>query len=140
MRAPGLDVEVGTTSFRLPNITSLLTSAEFSFPHAPINSHHTRVSVESADWFASHVAGQHERDAFQECNASLLATRCYPRAEYAQMRVLCDWMNWTFYADNVTDEMGAEETERMAREMLGVLAELTSGIEPDTVVGTMTKE
>lgn len=64
---------------------------------------HAKLSYEWLDSFGVHPNTKH-RDAFQAMDFGLLTAMCYPDADEARFRILCDYINALFAFDDLTDE------------------------------------
>lgn len=97
-------------------------------------------SVESKRWlFRGGDLKQKKRDAFHGLKAGYLTSMCYPLAGYPQLRVCCDFMNYLFHLDNISDEMDHCGTLGTAIKVMDPLYHPESS-RPTSRVGKMTKE
>lgn len=97
-------------------------------------------SVESKQWlFRGGDLSERKRDAFHGLKAGYLTSMCYPLAGYPQLRVCCDFMNYLFHLDNISDEMDHRGTLGTAINVMDPLYHPESS-RPTTRVGKMTKE
>ncbi|PCH35247.1 terpenoid synthase [Wolfiporia cocos MD-104 SS10] len=123
-----------TTKIVIPDLVSHCT--------IPVrcNRHWKQASVESKRWlFNGGNLSQRKRDAFHGLKAGYLTSMCYPLAGYPQLRVCCDFMNYLFHLDNISDEMNDEGTMGTAAQVLNVLYHPQSS-RPNSRVGKMTKD
>ncbi|THH32805.1 hypothetical protein EUX98_g1401 [Antrodiella citrinella] len=75
------------------------------------NRHRKQASVECKQWlFRGGNLNERKRKAFHGLKAGLLTAMCYPDAAYPQLRVCCDFMNWLFHLDNISDELNDRGT------------------------------
>ena len=118
----------------LPDVFSHVT---FPLRH----SRHTKqVTVESKQWlFHGGHLSENSRRAFHGLKAGPLTSMCYANAAYPQLRVCCDFINWLFHLDDVSDEMNDQGTTDMASDIMNTLYHPTS-YQPVTRVGVMTRE
>ncbi|KAG8908273.1 hypothetical protein FRB99_007806 [Tulasnella sp. 403] len=73
-----------------------------------VNPHYQPLAAISEKWLDDHKVhpSPKKRAAFEACNFGLLTAMCYPDADYARFRVLCDYINCLFAFDDLTDEGG----------------------------------
>ena len=96
-------------------------------------------SVESKRWlFRGGDLKQKKRDAFHGLKAGYLTSMCYPLAEYEQLRVCCDFINYPFHLDNICDEMDDRVTVSTAGEIIGALRD-PHGFQASSAVGRLTQ-
>ncbi|KZT04442.1 terpenoid synthase [Laetiporus sulphureus 93-53] len=104
------------------------------------NRHHKQANTESTQWL---ICGgkltDKKRDAFRGLKAGYLTSMCYPLAGYPQLRVCCDFMNYLFHLDNISDEMNDSGTVGTAAQVLNVLYHPYAS-QPNTKVGRMTRD
>ncbi len=79
-----------------------------------------------------------KRAAFHGLKGGLLTAMCYPLAEYEQLRVCCDYINYLFHLDNICDEMDDRTTVSTASEVIGALRD-PHGFQPSSAVGRLTQ-
>jgi len=104
------------------------------------NRHWKQASVESKRWlFLGDKLSEKKRNAFHGLKAGYLTSMCYPVAGYPQLRVCCDFMNYLFHLDNLSDEMNDSGTLGTAVSVLDVLYHPEKS-RPTSRVGKMTKE
>ncbi|EPT00598.1 hypothetical protein FOMPIDRAFT_1023716 [Fomitopsis schrenkii] len=97
-------------------------------------------SVESKQWlFRGGDLTQKKRDAFHGLKAGYLTSMCYPLAGYPQLRVCCDFMNYLFHLDNLSDEMDDRGTLGTAIKVMDPLYHPEAS-RPTTRVGKLTKD
>ncbi|KAG9019249.1 hypothetical protein FRB90_004811 [Tulasnella sp. 427] len=100
-------------SSRIPE-TTITTARHFTIPDfvsmfpfiLRINPYYASQAKISYDWldsFGVHPNTKH-RDAFQAMDFGLLTAMCYPDADKASFRILCDYINALFAFDDLTDE------------------------------------
>jgi hypothetical protein len=80
---------------------------------------------------------------FHSLKAGKLTAMCYPTAGAPQLRVCCDFMNYLFHLDNISDEMDSRGTRRTQDIVMDALhhsgkCDLSSG--PEVKLGRMTRE
>ncbi|CCM03258.1 uncharacterized protein FIBRA_05385 [Fibroporia radiculosa] len=122
------------TKFVMPDLVSHCT--------IPVrcNRHWKQASVESKRWlFRGGNLSQRKRDAFHGLKAGYLTSMCYPLAGYPQLRVSCDFMNYLFHLDNISDEMNDRGTLGTANTVLNTLYNPHTS-RPDSRVGKMTRD
>jgi hypothetical protein len=86
------------------------------------NRHGTRVANASKRWlFRGGKLNDRTRRDFQGLKCGLLASACYPDAAYPQLLVACDFMNYLFHLDNLSDDMECHDTRSMADTIMNVL-------------------
>jgi len=86
------------------------------------NRHGRRVAKASKRWlFRGGKLNDRTRQDFQGLKCGLLASACYPDAAYSQLLVACDFMNYLFHLDNLSDDMEAHDTRSMADTIMNVL-------------------
>ncbi|KAH8103083.1 isoprenoid synthase domain-containing protein, partial [Cristinia sonorae] len=86
------------------------------------NRHRKQASSECKQWlFRGGNLSQRKKDAFHGLKAGLLTAMCYPNAAYPQLRVCCDFMNWLFHLDNLSDDMTDRGTVRTAVDIMNTL-------------------
>ena len=86
------------------------------------SSHEEQASKECKEWlFEGSNLSERKRNAFHGLKAGLLTSQCYPDAEYHHLRVCCDFMNWLFHLDNISDDMNEFGTSRTAVDIMNTL-------------------
>lgn len=104
------------------------------------NRHRKRATVECKQWlFKGGNLSQKKRDAFHGLKAGLLTSMCYPNAAFPQLRVCCDFMNWLFHMDNISDDMNDRSTMNTGVDIMNALW-LPQKYRPATRVGKMARE
>lgn len=104
------------------------------------NRHRKQATVECKRWlFRGGNLSQKKRDAFHGLKAGLLTAMCYPNAAFPQLRVCCDFMNWLFHLDNISDDMNDRGTTSTGLDIMNTLW-LPGDYRPATRVGRMTQE
>ena len=85
-------------------IPDLAARCTFPFKVSPL---YEALSVESREWYSeSDRAPMDEKHAeYDSLNPALLAAMVYPDADGPRLRVCIDFIAWTFYLDNLTDDM-----------------------------------
>lgn len=68
-----------------------------------------------------------------------LTSMCYPYAEFDQLRVCCDFMNYLFHLDDLSDDMTHLGTCRVANDVMNTLY-CPNTYESDTRVSALTRE
>lgn len=127
-------VAQGPNKIIIPDLVSHCT-----FP-VRCNRHHKQASVESKQWlFHGGNLDEKRRNAFHGLKAGYLTSMCYPNAGFPQLRVCCDFMNYLFHLDNISDDMNDQGTLGTAVQVLNVLYHPNQS-RPATRVGRMTKE
>jgi hypothetical protein len=87
-----------------------------------MNRHHKQATAESKRWlFRGDNLNQKSRKAIHELKAGQLASMCYPDAGYPQLRVCCDFLNYLFHLDNLSDDMDKAGTKNIANVVLNSL-------------------
>ena len=87
-----------------------------------MNPHCKRESASSKKWLLSGCRlSKKKRAAFHGLKGGLLTAMCYPRAPYTQMRVCCDFINYLFHLDNISDGMMHTGTEELADTVMNAL-------------------
>ena len=104
------------------------------------NRHRKQATVECKRWlFRGGNLSQKKRDAFHGLKAGQLTAMCYPNAAFPQLRVCCDFMNWLFHLDNISDDMNDRGTTSTGLDIMNTLW-VPERYRPVTRVGKMTKE
>lgn len=80
-----------------------------------------------------------KRKAYHGLKAGLLTSMCYPEAQYTELRVCCDYINYLFHLDNISDCMDERGTNRTAEVVMGVLRS-PKKYKTSTRIGRMTRE
>ncbi|KAL6306394.1 isoprenoid synthase domain-containing protein [Sparassis latifolia] len=102
--------------------------------------YHKQASVESKRWlFQGGELSAKKRDAFHGLKAGYLTSMCYPNAGFPQLRVCCDFMNYLFHLDNISDEMNDRGTSNTAVQVLDALYHPNLP-RPPSRVGIMTRD
>ena len=105
-----------------------------------INRHHKQATAESKKWlFRGGNLNPKKRQAFHGLKAGLLTSMCYPDADCPQLRVCCDFMNYLFHLDDLSDDMDNRGTKTTADVVLNSLYHPYS-YHPLSKVGKMTIE
>lgn len=103
------------------------------------NRHNKQASVESKRWlFKGGNLTDRKRDAYHGLKAGYLTSMCYPLAGFPQLRVCCDFMNYLFHLDNISDDMSDRGTHGTAVEVMNALYH--PGHQTASRVGYMTRE
>ncbi|KAG1761096.1 isoprenoid synthase domain-containing protein [Suillus occidentalis] len=104
------------TKFILPDLVS---HCNFKLR---MNRHHKQATAESKQWlFHGDNFNQKSRKAIHGLKAGQLTSMCYPDAGYPQLRVCCDFMNYLFHLDNLSDDMDKAGTKNIANVVLNSL-------------------
>jgi hypothetical protein len=73
------------------------------------------------------------------CYISLeLTCACYPLVPLHKLRVCCDFMNWLFHLDDLSDDMDDKSTDTIGNEVMTTYHHPDT-YEPKTHVGKLTK-
>ncbi|EPQ52189.1 terpenoid synthase [Gloeophyllum trabeum ATCC 11539] len=105
-----------------------------------INRHHRQAAVASERWmFKGGNLDEQGRTAFRGLKAGLLTSMCYPDAAYPQLKVCCDYMNYLFHLDNLTDDMDNSGARNVRDEVMGALRHPES-FQVSAKVGRMTRD
>ncbi|EGO03766.1 hypothetical protein SERLA73DRAFT_175395 [Serpula lacrymans var. lacrymans S7.3] len=87
-----------------------------------ISRHHKEASKESKQWlFIGDNSNEKTRRAFHGLKAGKLTSMCYPDAGYPQLLVCCEFMNYLFHLDNLSDDMDNRGTRTVADVVLNSL-------------------
>ena len=104
------------------------------------NRHRKQATVECKQWlFRGGNLSERKRNAFHGLKAGLLTSMCYAKAGYPQLRVCCDFMNWLFHMDNISDDMNNRGTAITGIDVMNAFW-LPDKYMPVTRVGKMAKE
>ncbi|KAJ8487526.1 hypothetical protein ONZ45_g9641 [Pleurotus djamor] len=103
------------------------------------NRYRKKASSESKQWLfrGDNLTGK-KRDAYHGLKAGLLTSMCYPNAGAIQLRVCCDFMNYLFHLDNLSDDMDNRGTKSTADVVLNAL--YNPEMRQTKRVGKMTKD
>ncbi|KZP15764.1 terpenoid synthase [Athelia psychrophila] len=105
-----------------------------------VNRHRKQAASASKRWlFRGDNLSSKKRQAFHGLKAGLLTSMCYPNAGYPQLRVCCDFMNYLFHLDNLSDDMDRNGTQTIADTVLNSLYHPTS-YHSSSRVSRMTKD
>ena len=105
-----------------------------------MNPHCKRASASSKKWLLSGCRlSKKKRAAFHGLKGGLLTAMCYPRAPYTQMRVCCDFINYLFHLDNISDSMDNSGTVSTREVVIGTLRN-PRAFKTTARVGVMTRE
>jgi hypothetical protein len=86
------------------------------------NRHGKRVGNASNSWlFRGSKMNKTTRDEFNGLKCGLLASACYPDAAYPQLLVACDFMNYLFHLDDLSDDMDTLGTTSTADMIMNTL-------------------
>jgi hypothetical protein len=95
---------------------------------------------ESSEWLLrGDSLNQQKRQAFLGLKSELLTSMCYPDVSYPQLRVCCDYINYLFHFDDISDDMDNRDTKTAADVVLNSLYHPYS-YQPTTRIGKMTIE
>ena len=67
-----------------------------------------------------------------------LTCACYPLAPLHKLRVCCDFMNWLFHLDDLSDDMDDKSTDTIGNEVMTTYYQ-PYAYDPKTHVGKLTK-
>jgi len=67
-----------------------------------------------------------------------LTCACYPLAPLRKLRVCCDFMNWLFHLDDISDDMDDKNANAIGNEVMATYYQPHTH-EPKTHVGKLTK-
>ncbi|EKM57990.1 uncharacterized protein PHACADRAFT_251936 [Phanerochaete carnosa HHB-10118-sp] len=127
----------GSSSSRKIAIPDLVSHCTFPLRN---NRHRKQATTECKRWlFKGGNLSQKKRDAFHGLKAGLLTSMCYPNAAFPQLRVCCDFMNWLFHLDNISDDMNGRGTTNTGVDVMNALW-LLDACRPTTRVGKMAKD
>jgi hypothetical protein len=105
-----------------------------------VNQHGEQATVESKDWlFQGDNLNQQKRQTFHGLKAGPLTSMCYPDAGYSQLRVCCDFLNYLFHLDDLSDDLDNRGTQTTADVVLNSLYHPYS-YESSARVGKLTRE
>src|SRR5580698_8678802 len=80
-----------------------------------VNRHRKQATAESKKWlFRGDNLTETKRQSFHGLKAGLLTSMCYPNVGCPQLRVCCDFMNYLFHLDNLSDDMDNGSTRTTA--------------------------
>ena len=86
------------------------------------NRHGKRVAKASKRWLLrSGKLHDRTRRGFEGLKCGLLASASYPDAAYPQLLVTCDFLNYLFHLDNLSDDMEGRDTRSIADTIMNVL-------------------
>ncbi len=104
------------------------------------NRHRKQATVQCKRWlFRGGNLREKKRNAFHGLKAGNLTSMCYPGAAFPQLRVCCDFMNWLFHLDNISDDMTNRGTANTGIDIMNTLW-CPDTHRPATRVGRMTAE
>ncbi|TBU21706.1 terpenoid synthase [Dichomitus squalens] len=104
-----------------------------------VNPHCQLASTESKRWLLQGCRlKKKKRAAFHGLRGGLLTAMCYPLADYEQLRVCCDFINYLFHLDNICDEMDDRRTVSTSSEIIGALRD-PRGFRASSAVGRLTQ-
>ncbi|KII87637.1 hypothetical protein PLICRDRAFT_112279 [Plicaturopsis crispa FD-325 SS-3] len=113
---PGLISTTAPTKIIIPDLVSHCTFK------IKVNPHNEEASVTSKEWlFRGDNLSEKKRKAFHGLKAGFLTSMCYPDADYNQLRVCCDFMNYLFHLDNLSDDMDTRSTKTTADAVMNAL-------------------
>ena len=67
-----------------------------------------------------------------------LTCACYPSAPFRKLRMCCDFMNWLFHLDDLSDDMDDKSTHAIGDEVMTTYHQPHT-YDPKTHVGKLTK-
>lgn len=95
---------------------------------------------ESKSWLFEHgQLGEKRKNAFRGLRAGELTSMCYPYAEFDRLRVCCDFMNYLFHLDDLSDDMTHLGTRRIADDVMNTLY-CPNSYESNSRVSTLTRD
>ena len=104
------------------------------------NRHRKQATAQSVKWLLrGDQLSPQRRKAYYGLKAGLLTSMCYPDAGFPQLRVCCDFMNYLFHLDNLSDDMDKRGTQATADVVLNSLYHPNTWKSPARV-GKMTRE
>lgn len=109
-----------------PRPTRLIFPDLFSKCPFPVqyNTHYEAAAAESKRWLMStSKLSRKKRAAFHGLKGGLLAARTYRNADFEQLRMCCDWLNYLFHMDDVSDEMDDHAAGSTADEIMGAFCD-----------------
>ena len=144
----------------LPFPTKFLIPDLFSHCPFPLrtNRHRASTTTASKSWLFRGLAGfpflpasdppslKRIFKAFHGLKAGKLTAMCYPTAGAPQLRVCCDFMNYLFHLDNISDDMDTRGTRNTADIVMETLRQPSghpgsyTGSSADTRLTKMTRE
>jgi len=87
-----------------------------------MNAHYEEVSAASRDWILqADTRSPKSTKATFALNGGLLAGLCYPDAPSTQFRVVCDFLNYVFHLDDITDDMDMGGARSLVNEIVDSL-------------------
>ncbi|KAG2143016.1 isoprenoid synthase domain-containing protein [Suillus clintonianus] len=111
-----MSIIAAPTKFILPDLVS---HCDFKLR---MNRHHKQATAESKRWlFRGDNLNPKSRKAIHGLKAGQLTSMCYPDAGFPQLRVCCDFMNYLFHLDNLSDDMDRAGTKGIADVVLNSL-------------------
>jgi hypothetical protein len=120
------------TKIVLPDLVSYCTF------DMKINPHCKQAMADSSEWLLQGDSlNQQKRQAFHGLKAGLLSSICYPDSSYPQLRVCCDFTNYLFHFDDLSDDMDNRDTKTAADVVFNSLYHPYS-YQPTTRIGKMT--
>ena len=124
------------SSYRLPDLRSLCPWK------GSFNPHYDSASLGSSQWvlqYTSLLIPSKERIPFFEQKGSeLLAAWVYPYADAEQLRTCCDFINYTYVIDEVSDVQGVQDAQTTGATVLNAMKD--DAYEDGTVLCKMVKE
>ena len=105
-----------------------------------VNRHTKQVTTETKQWLfkGGNLTGK-KRDSFRGLKASLLTAMTCSGAAFPQFRVCNDFLAYSFYPDNLSDDMDNQGTRTVADAVLNSLYHPHTYNSPERV-GKMTRE
>jgi hypothetical protein len=106
--------------------SSVLTLPDLVAYSAPftdaVNPHYNRGSSESRAWISGYkVFSDRHQEAFLRADIELLAAHLYPYAEYNEFRTTCDFVNWFFAYDEISDNESLSGAQKLGEVLLRTL-------------------
>jgi len=97
-------------------------------------------SAQAKEWLFEHgKLSEHRKNAFRDLKAGELTSMCYPAADMERLRVCCDFMNYLFHVDDLSDDMDKVGTAGIGNEVMNTLYHPYSW-QPSTRLGRMTAD
>ena len=123
-------------SYRLPDLLSLCPW------QASFNPHYEEAAAASSHWVLSYAPSLIEASDrlkfFEEKGSELLCAWVYPYADPEGLRTCCDFINFTYIIDEVSDRQGGTDAKLTAGTVLNVMRD--DAYDDGSVLCNMTKE
>ena len=86
------------------------------------NPHGKKVGTASEHWLTRNGNLSHKKQkALHGLKCGLLTAMCYPDCPEYELRVCCDYLNYLFHLDNISDGMMRAGTEELADTVMNAL-------------------